>query len=100
RPRRALPSCPTRRSSDLLLLRLLDAPERGIARLVDAKLDRQHGRAAHGHDLFQPALELAVQGRAVGARLVVKLVDHGGMGPAEKDRKSTRLNSSHVSISY
>src|SRR5262245_63629163 len=53
-----------------------------LARLRD--LRRQRGRRRRGHALEQPVgHELAVQRRG-----------------AELDRKSTRLNSSHLGISY
>src|SRR5438067_4424211 len=38
--------------------------------------------------------------RAFGARELMRFEGHGRIAHAELDRKSTRLNSSHVSISY
>src|SRR5690606_41299518 len=87
---RAPPSFPPRRSSDLGERRDRPRPVflSGVARQLLARPQRQD----------QPAhLE---EGDAVGEPLVPlqphRLVE--GDGPA--DRKSTRLNSSHVKISY
>src|SRR5690606_39853185 len=82
---RALPSFPTRRSSDL--------PEGSLA-----PGDVGHCRADR-HEQAQDVTEdrrVAAHVRAehhVGGRLPVG-------GAASGDRKSTRLNSSHVKISY
>src|SRR5215217_3519338 len=54
---------------DLLLLRLLDRPERRIARLVDPRLDGEHGGRVHLDHVNEPALELAVDGRLPVAQL-------------------------------
>src|SRR5690625_4813726 len=45
--------------------------------------------------LFLVAFPLGKAGQTQGAA-----VAEGGAGPAQQDRKSTRLNSSHVAISY
>src|SRR5690606_41133106 len=92
-PPRDLHSFPTRRSSDLLehdqiaraelaaapevLRHAADQPARSLAR------DHQH-----------PRQQARGRGLAVGAR------DHQRAPAVEQDRKSTRLNSSHVKISY
>src|SRR5439155_15872656 len=88
---------PTRRSSDLLrvgvlasgrgsnLQALLDAGARADypARVVVVVSDREDARAL-------------ARARAAGvSSLFVNPKDHG-----DRDRKSTRLNSSHVAISY
>src|SRR5699024_11943803 len=75
---RSLPSFPTRRSSDLRLVDRLQLAARPV------------GRVAH---------------EGLGTVLLNHAVDHGRRTEprpscATRDRKSTRLNSSHVSISY
>src|SRR5699024_11454427 len=92
---RALHSFPTRRSSDLLLLLLgrlpgVDAEQGDIALLHEVR------RFPEGVDRF--ALDVVVRGEDDRAGTVrVGFVEHQR---ARGDRKSTRLNSSHVSISY
>src|SRR5690606_41574505 len=80
---RALPSSPTRRSSDL-------RPHQ-----------HQRGGKRHGHRHSAPAHEQPVQIRQghliPGGPSVIALA--GAFGRLQ-DRKSTRLNSSHVKISY
>src|SRR5699024_12852844 len=78
---RPLRSPPTRRSSDLAA----PGAQRGVDQL-DAVLLQQLLRAFFGR---QPPQK--------GALLVADLDD---VGLAQADRKSTRLNSSHVSVSY
>src|SRR5207249_10691560 len=83
-PHRALHSFPTRRSSDL------DARSRDPGPQPDGEGQRDRpGR----HQADQPGRERTVVGAAA---------PHGGgaIPSAQGDRKSTRLNSSHVSISY
>src|SRR5204863_7601477 len=82
----ALPSFPTRRSSDL------------VANLVRVEHARDGLRDPPEPD---PALEEQLH------RHLVRRIERGRGGPArrgrrapEPDRKSTRLNSSHVEISY
>src|SRR5207253_10384789 len=92
-PPRALPSFPTRRSSDLVDLaprHVQDAPrQRGIVGEL-TRLQR-----------FLRLRQLAdglLRGEDARARgLVLGAFAGGG---AEGDRKSTRLNSSHVASSY
>ena len=57
---------------DLLLLRLLDRPQRRVARLVDPGLDREHGRRVDLDDVDEPALELAVDRRRAVAELELR----------------------------
>src|SRR5207249_10443273 len=97
---RALPSFPTRRSSDL------DAPLFVGARVVAGGDDDVVQTPVGEDDLF----ERAPHGCAIGD--VGAQADHltraGDASPGHTDahphllldRKSTRLNSSHVSISY
>src|SRR5690606_41427295 len=94
----ALPSFPTRRSSDLIR-----APAGSAGRWLSAGRPRsRRGR---------PRERLRV-GRAVSAEVGVAALDvaggvvdegrgaDGDVGDVRGDRKSTRLNSSHVKISY
>src|SRR5204862_7315623 len=95
---RALPSFPTRRSSDLSVLppvktRFIVNPFSGRAARARNLLG-EHART-HGADIVDTerprhATELARQAVDDGCGLIV----------AVGDRKSTRLNSSHVEISY
>src|SRR5207253_6362470 len=99
-PPRVLPSFPTRRSSDLPVSSRFTAAE--VANVVN------HAAA----ETFFVASELAplVETLRAEARLplVRRFVAIGAEGDAsldalaaaEPDRKSTRLNSSHVAISY
>src|SRR5690242_21491949 len=77
-PPRHLHSFPTRRSSDLVLRQRADRP--GRPHRVDA--DPLPGRVVH-RDLE-----------------VGRCLDQDRRGGEQGDRKSTRLNSSHMSISY
>src|SRR5437868_7495322 len=79
---RHLDSFPTRRSSDLLE----DAKELAFGRL----------------DAFEKALRALVPGLLHGQAVErsAQIVRHREQLFSEADRKSTRLNSSHVSISY
>src|SRR5207249_11446197 len=85
-----LHSFPTRRSSDLpsttRAARRRIAAVRGGGRLQDGRASRPQPGSDRAHD--RPALLL--RGSARQDRL----------GRRTPDRKSTRLNSSHVSISY
>src|SRR5699024_12465660 len=79
-PHPALLSFPTRRSSDLLAAGLDALGDRDLA-LAREQFDGAHLAQIHAHGI-------------VGALAGLGLLDLG------EDRKSTRLNSSHVSISY
>src|SRR5690606_39918626 len=92
-------SCPTRRSSDLFLGQVLQREF-----LLVGELLLRSGRLGGG--LRQSALHLLL---AFGLTALVlgplALRQHVGVAagifyPAAIDRKSTRLNSSHVKISY
>src|SRR5690606_42002384 len=87
---RHLPSFPTRRSSDL-------GPQRRRHRF-----EKYLGLAAAGNAIEQrhPEAVDIERGDAVQRLLLVRRQrSHHGVGIG-RDRKSTRLNSSHVKISY
>src|SRR5690606_41133107 len=88
---RALPSFPTRRSSDLGV-----HPGRGgRAGALRA------GRAPAAADLPVPAVRVADRaGRGRAEQLRPLRAAGADPGDPQPDRKSTRLNSSHVKISY
>src|SRR5207245_11626599 len=86
RPHRALHSFPTRRSSDLPLRPALRGPPPD--KPLDHPADGPRDPPAAVH---RPRLLCVAFARAP--------VDGGG-GRCTRDRKSTRLNSSHGSISY
>src|SRR5204862_8265096 len=89
-----LPSLPTRRSSDLEFeLSFLDH----VRRLREAQLRRTVGRW-DGRTVRRLVGRLAI-GIAAGVIEMEMGIDHAG-GNTYRDRKSTRLNSSHVEISY
>src|SRR5699024_11572520 len=79
-------SCPTRRSSDLSDRRYTVPEHRCMI--------------THRHKSDCHSLRFSVRSHAVGAARTDK--DDGAFSPRPEflDRKSTRLNSSHVSISY
>src|SRR5690606_40357140 len=83
--RRELPSFPTRRSSDL------DRAGGGRPALPRRGARRRGGGARRRRTAQLPAA--AATGPALAAA-------RRGPGHARADRKSTRLNSSHVKISY
>src|SRR5690606_41073818 len=81
----ALPSFPTRRSSDLRR-----APSRiraGRAALLKLRRFQKESRSRRERPAHRAAAACRRRGRA-------------GCLPGRADRKSTRLNSSHVKISY
>src|SRR5207253_9849485 len=82
--RRALPPFPTRRSSDLDAFLNIAAPIHGIAKDELWSLERTEWRKRIGAAAVAVVLE--------APQLVFR--------DAVEDRKSTRLNSSHVAISY
>src|SRR5207245_9649628 len=82
RPPPALLSFPTRRSSDLVRIDQRQVPQLGaLVEVGDAGDGELQQRLGQGVD------------RPVGGHQPLK-------GPERRDRKSTRLNSSHGSISY
>src|SRR5690606_40595968 len=96
-PPRHLPSFPTRRSSDLppppLIQRRLDGEERLV---VVATLPAAGHTTVTGHLTFHPSQVIPRQ----SVHPVLFGVGGGDSGDGMGDRKSTRLNSSHVKISY
>ena len=68
-----------------LVLGLLDADQRGIAQLVDARLNGQHRGQRHLHILKEAALQLALHADA--AVLGFDLHDDGGVRPAQQLRQ-------------
>src|SRR5690349_23787387 len=80
---RALHSFPTRRSSDLVFLRHVAADDLALELVTGSRLLR-----------LEHQLDLGVLAGAAGLLLVRVVLGH------RADRKSTRLNSSHVEISY
>src|SRR5207342_848307 len=79
-----------------------EAEERAIAAVIDAT--RETGGRAHILHLSDAdAISLIAKAQAEGLRLSVETCPHYLTLDAEEipdDRKSTRLNSSHVKISY
>src|SRR5690606_41318032 len=95
---RHLPPFPTRRSSDLLAAAF--HAERVVRARGLARVDVERGQVVRPRDGViheRPGDELArlVVAAVLGERLADALGE-----PAVQDRKSTRLNSSHVKISY
>src|SRR5207249_7443329 len=91
RPHPALPSFPTRRSSDLRSIEL--EPEKFESYLKDEGLERVVKIRSDRKETLKP-------GREVFSRCAKTLLKVGAGAADGQDRKSTRLNSSHVSISY
>src|SRR5207249_6965447 len=91
-----LHSFPTRRSSDLLV----DLPERQLERHVDLDPLGLAVRELHVEPPATVEVDDRMRHRRVRALGQVVDLDGGGRLNVQLDRKSTRLNSSHVSISY
>src|SRR5207253_10813924 len=88
-PSRALTSVPTRRSSDL---RYLGHP---FASVMPYALDGA-GRPV----VLISSMAMHTQNLQADPRASLLVTQRGLDPPREEDRKSTRLNSSHVAISY
>src|SRR5207249_8208810 len=100
RTNRILPSFPTRRSSDLLIedCRCQHREYRsdgaiGVYRVLDEVLQARH---ATREQLRLRAFVIPAVRSLCNRTVVARDVP----GESKPDRKSTRLNSSHVSISY
>src|SRR5690606_41953650 len=90
-----LHSVPTRRSSDLIKV-LCNLLERRVARLDEEEVhDRQLDRKPDAVDDVVLPSDL-IEGNGVD----VVVEEERKVDEQEQDRKSTRLNSSHVKISY
>src|SRR5690606_41876576 len=89
----ALPSFPTRRSSDLELIGAdrLAHPQSRARKVLSQEVIREIAHAELGAVGERPLHFTALGERDGGMKL---------MRPPPQDRKSTRLNSSHVKISY
>src|SRR5690606_40683275 len=62
-----------------------------------ARLDPKKDAARLGHTVGKrKRMEIIAKATELG----IKVLNAGKLAPKEKDRKSTRLNSSHVKISY
>src|SRR5690606_42126361 len=97
--RPALPPSPTRRSSDLRLR------HGRLPRLRGARREGAGSMSAEGYDYIVAgggSSGCLVAARLAGAGARVLLLEAGpdDRNPLIRDRKSTRLNSSHVKISY
>src|SRR5690606_42089747 len=94
----ALTAFPTRRSSDLGVAKVLAGGDGQRESLMQIEVDRQSGKAAlemiaqHLESVLADARAAVEDWRPMCARLAETIAD--------LDRKSTRLNSSHVKISY
>src|SRR5207249_9399552 len=85
---RDIPSFPTRRSSDLAQ----------VGRYRQRRIHRVEP-LAFGDEVLSPAEHAADRGAHL-ERGMLRLHDPSDRSALHGDRKSTRLNSSHVSISY
>src|SRR5690606_41679771 len=96
---RLLSALPTRRSSDLATA--VDVILQGIARQHTSATDRCY-LAVVGIRNAEPSVELDALARTLHVLLTIDLHRLPGVVllDREQDRKSTRLNSSHVKISY
>src|SRR5204862_7639445 len=92
---RALPSFPTRRSSDLLTNFAFSRSR--VVRAVFGAIERLMIRRSRVVIVICAALEETV--RAIDPQAQTVLIENAP-GSARSDRKSTRLNSSHVENSY
>src|SRR5690242_21603140 len=87
------------REQRLLRPRIAEQRE-GTGKLVILVHRALPGSRVTQHEARNAPIELTVQHER-GARIVLRLDRHPGIRePATQDRKSTRLNSSHMSISY
>src|SRR5207253_11487424 len=99
-PHRRLPSFPTRRSSDLL-----DPSSAAILCVPADSKEFGQLRATYPRLVHVPLREdwaqtlLLVAGESLRRVEAMRLARQAERAAAKKDRKSTRLNSSHVAIS-
>src|SRR5699024_12517011 len=90
--RSSSPSFPTRRSSDLPLVSF------PVASYQSGSVHREDHMQVLNADVMDHLVKGALQKRRVDRH--DRNHSRGGKPGGERDRKSTRLNSSHVSISY
>src|SRR5690606_40855996 len=92
---RDLHTFPTRRSSDLKLEKTsLKRVDSSVAdKLIDKAESLSHVLSEDESTKVKEIFEKAINNTAMS-------VEVEGLNPEELDRKSTRLNSSHVKISY
>src|SRR5207249_10539706 len=91
---RDLPSFPTRRSSDL------EAPVVPFPQTAIAFQPLGSFSEPLGLEAARPPLRVAAARNQAGALQHLQVLGDRRLAHRERDRKSTRLNSSHVSISY
>src|SRR5699024_11576091 len=90
---RLFPAFPTRRSSDLELA--------VVGRLLDLQVVVQADRGEAVLEILPVRVVVDVRTPgADGGEELFEVLDQVRLRLADQDRKSTRLNSSHVSISY
>ena len=88
-PVRSLAADRAVQDDDLLLVGLLDGTKGGVARFVDPGLDREKRRCVHLHDVDEPALELAVDDRPVGAVVVLEPRHDRHLGQVQQMRQAS-----------
>src|SRR5690606_40253042 len=90
---------PTRRSSDLTAIRkvvsILTHEEHGVLASMDEIQGVGH-RVVHGGESFSSSVIVTLEVK----QEIRRLFDLAPLHNPAQDRKSTRLNSSHVKISY
>src|SRR5207253_10880652 len=93
-PPRPPPSFPTRRSSDLFA----NPDRRALVAHLERPARRRRISGARADRVEAPQIVLAVALEIFG--IAGSLIDEFETARCGSDRKSTRLNSSHVAISY
>src|SRR5690606_41587437 len=93
------PAFPTRRSSDLSRFVLLVGVP-ALCVVVALAVWQRGGRFVTTENAYVKADIVQIAPEVAGRVLEVAVRDHSRVAAGELDRKSTRLNSSHVKISY
>src|SRR5690606_41445927 len=96
---RGLVSCPTRRSSDLKEVNLASRLE-SLAEAGEILVSYETFSLIKDRIMCRDKGEITVKGFAKPVSIYEVVDFRRDMGPNRRDRKSTRLNSSHVKISY